>query len=222
MSELQKQNDGILSKLVLGGDLSGLNEAQKVDYYKMYCERLGLDPLTMPFKLIKIQGKEVLYPGREAAQQLNKIYQVSHEIVSREKLEDVYMVTARAFLPDGRKTESIGVVTINGLKGDNLCNALMKAETKAKRRATLDLLGLGIISEEEIETLPNELADQSQLALIENLIHTCTLDEKKKIRIEAEMFEYDKTKAGLCIDYLQQHQKEDLNEQFDRKIKMDQ
>jgi predicted transglutaminase-like cysteine proteinase len=31
---------------------------------------------------------------------------------------------------------------------------MMKAETKAKRRATLDLLGLGILDESETETIP--------------------------------------------------------------------
>lgn len=30
----------------------------------------------------------------------------------------------------------------------------MKAETKAKRRATLDLLGLGVLDESEMDTLP--------------------------------------------------------------------
>ena len=34
----------------------------------------------------------------------------------------------------------------DNLRGDALCNAMMKAETKAKRRSTLDLLGLGILA----------------------------------------------------------------------------
>jgi hypothetical protein len=41
------------------------------------------------------------------------------------------------------------------LKGDAYANAIMKAETKAKRRATLDLLGLGILDETEAESIPN-------------------------------------------------------------------
>jgi len=57
-------------------------------------------------------------------------------------------------MPDGRFTDSIGAVNITGLKGDNLANAMMKSETKAKRRATLDLLGLGILDETETETIP--------------------------------------------------------------------
>jgi hypothetical protein len=47
----------------------------------------------------------------------------------------------------------MSAVSVANLKGEAYCNALMKAETKAKRRATLDLLGLGILSEEEAITL---------------------------------------------------------------------
>jgi hypothetical protein len=67
----------------------------------------------------------------------------------------VYIVTSKASLPDGRCTESIGAVNIQGLKGEAYANAIMKAETKAKRRATLDLLGLGVLDESEAESIPN-------------------------------------------------------------------
>jgi hypothetical protein len=67
----------------------------------------------------------------------------------------VYIVTSKASLPDGRCTESIGAVNIAGLKGEAYANAIMKAETKAKRRATLDLLGLGVLDESEAESIPN-------------------------------------------------------------------
>jgi hypothetical protein len=95
----------------------------------------------------------VLYCDRTGAQQLNKLHKVSHEIKARETVSGCYVVTAQASTPDGRKTESIGAVTIDNLRGDALCNAMMKAETKAKRRATLDLLGLGILDETETETI---------------------------------------------------------------------
>ena len=45
-------------------------------------------------------------------------------------------------------------MAIAGLKGDALANGLMKAETKAKRRCTLSLCGLGMLDESEIETIP--------------------------------------------------------------------
>jgi hypothetical protein len=45
-------------------------------------------------------------------------------------------------------------VTVGHLKGDALANALMKAETKAKRRVTLSIAGLGWLDETELETIP--------------------------------------------------------------------
>jgi len=153
-TELQtKDMNEIISSVVLNGDLSKLQSSQKVKYYQHYCERLGLDPATQPFKLIKIQGKEVLYCDRSGTAQLNSLHKVSHTIIERKTENGVYTVVARACQPDGRQTESLGAVGIDGLKGNELCNAMMKAETKAKRRSTLDLLGLGILDESELETI---------------------------------------------------------------------
>ena len=154
METIEKFDNEIITSLVLNGDLSKLTQPQKLHYYKGYCDRLGLDPLTQPFKILKLNGKEVLYCDRSGAQQLNKLHNVSHEIKTRESANDLYIVTCRASLPDGRYTDSIGAVNTTGLKGDNLANAMMKGETKAKRRATLDLLGLGILDETETQTIP--------------------------------------------------------------------
>jgi hypothetical protein len=150
---LSTQNQAIIQSLVINGDLSKLDANMKVAYYQQYCDRLGLDPFTQPFKLLKLNGKEILYCDRSGAQQLNKLHNVSHEIKTREVLNDCYVVTARA-TANGRIEESIGAVPIAGLKGEGLCNAYMKAETKAKRRSTLDLLGLGILDESEIGSIP--------------------------------------------------------------------
>jgi hypothetical protein len=118
---------------------------------------MGLDPYTKPFDLLRLNGKEILYCTRSGTQQLNKLHKVSHTITSRDTNADagVYIVTSKASLPDGRCTESIGAVNIAGLKGEAYANAIMKAETKAKRRATLDLLGLGVIDESEADSIPN-------------------------------------------------------------------
>src|SRR6202008_2665643 len=42
-------------------------------------------------------------------------------------------------------------------KGEALGNALMKASTKAKRRATLSICGLGMLDETELETIPTAM-----------------------------------------------------------------
>lgn len=147
--------DETMSALVLYGDLSKLTGPQKVEYYRAFCSRVGLDPATQPFKLLKLNGKEILYCDRGGTAQLNKQHKVSHTITERRKDEDIYSVIARASTPDGRQTESIGAVSIGNLKGEALANAIMKAETKSKRRATLDLLGLGMLDESEVDSIPS-------------------------------------------------------------------
>src|SRR4051794_9871009 len=114
-------DETIISSIVINGDISKLSPQQKVNYYRQFCERLGLDPLSQPFKLLRLNGREILYCDRTGAQQLNKLHGVSHEIKARETVSGCYVVTAQASTPDGRHTESIGAVTIDNLKGDALC-----------------------------------------------------------------------------------------------------
>lgn len=144
---------GTLEKVVVQGDLSKLSTEQRLAYYRTVCESVGLNPATQPFEYIKLSGKLTLYPKRDATDQLRRIHRVSVQISDRQRIEDVYVVTARATTPDGRTDESTGVVNIAGLKGDNLANALMKAETKAKRRVTLSIVGLGMLDESELDTI---------------------------------------------------------------------
>ena len=156
-NQLSNINTEILSSLILKGDISGLNSTQRVQYVTNLCQRIGLDPLTQPFKILKLQGKEVLYADKGCAQQLCKVYQISTEVTKREKIEDIYIVTVRATGKDGRFTDEDGAVTIGASKGDILCNAMMKAVTKAKRRAVLAYCGLGMLDETEIETIPKSV-----------------------------------------------------------------
>lgn len=137
------------------GDLSKLNEEQKLQHYRQFCESVGLNPLTNPVQYINLNGKLTLYAGKNCTEQLRERHKVSIEITNKEKFDDIYIVNAKATLPDGRTDEATGAVNIKGLVGDALANAFMKAETKAKRRATLSITGLGILDETEVESIPN-------------------------------------------------------------------
>lgn len=163
----------VLESLVLYGDISALNKEQRVEYYSRLCERVGLDPATTPFLPIKLNGKEQLYAGKGCAEQLRKLHRVSVTITSRERVDDVYCVTARTTLPDGRTDESIGAVFIGSLKGEYLANAIMKTETKAKRRATLSIVGLGgMLDESEVEDLgPDRFSTIPQEAPKTNVVN---------------------------------------------------
>jgi hypothetical protein len=149
-SDLQAE----IEQAVMTGDLSDLTTEQRADYYHRVCESLGLNPLTKPFEFLTLNGKLRLYALRDCTDQLRRIHGISIYITNREKMGDIYVVTARAKDRTGREDESTGAVTIGNLKGDALCNALMKGETKAKRRVTLSMAGLGWLDETELETIP--------------------------------------------------------------------
>jgi len=144
----------VIAKVLLGGDLAQLTSQQKISYYWSVCESLGLNPLMQPFEYLRLSGREVLYAKRNCTDQLRHAHHISVTIAARELVEDCYVVTARAAFPDGRHDESIGAVPIAGLKGEARSNAMMKAETKAKRRVTLSLVGLSTLDESEVESIP--------------------------------------------------------------------
>jgi len=146
----------VLERVIAQGDLAQLTPAERVAYYRAVCESLGLNPLTRPFDYIVLNGRLTLYARKDATDQLRRIHGISVRIVAREMIDTLglYVVTARATTPDGREDEAIGAVSVKGLSGDALANALMRAETKAKRRVTLSIVGLGWTDESEVESIP--------------------------------------------------------------------
>ena len=142
-----------MEKLVIGGDLASLSPHERVTYYNKVCESLGLNPLTKPFSYIRLSGKLTLYASKDATEQLRKIHDISIEILSRELVDDLYIVTARATDKTGRQDEAIGAVSLAGLRGEAKANAIMKCETKSKRRVTLSIAGLGMLDEHEVHTI---------------------------------------------------------------------
>lgn len=165
---------GAVERVLIGGDLSALNEQDRLLYYKATCESLGLNPLTKPFDYMELDGKLILYAKRDCTDQLRKVNKISIKIVARDLTDGVYTVTSRATTPEGREDESIGAVPLvkeggqwktsqggkkffepngemNQLRPVDRANAMMKAETKAKRRVTLSICGLGIPDESELE-----------------------------------------------------------------------
>ncbi len=143
-----------VEKVLICGDLSGLSERDRISYFRAMCKSLGLNPLTKPFEYLKIDGKLVLYANKGCAEQIRSLHRISVKVVSRERLDDLCVVTVEVSGKDGRVDSAVGVVSAAGLRGTDLANAMMKAETKAKRRATLSLVGLNMIDESEIETTP--------------------------------------------------------------------
>lgn len=138
---------------LIRGDLSNLTEEERLQYYNRVCESVGLNPMTQPFEYITLNGKLRLYARKDCTDQLRTIHKVSVTDLIESDWEGVFMVTAKVQTAEGRTDAAKGAVTITGLKGEALANALMKCETKAKRRATLSICGLGFLDEVEIEDM---------------------------------------------------------------------
>jgi hypothetical protein len=150
----ERPTPGTIEAAVMVGDLSDLTTEQRSTYYQQVCESLGLNPLTKPFEYLTLNGKLRLYALRDCTDQLRRIHGISIYIANRERMGDIYIITARAKDRTGREDESTGAVALGNLKGDALANALMKCETKAKRRVTLSIAGLGWLDETELATIP--------------------------------------------------------------------
>lgn len=143
---------------IVQGDLAKLTSEERLEYYSKLCESLGLNPLSRPFDYLKLNDKLVLYAKKDATDQLRSLNKVSIIKLERGIVGDLYVVTATARTPDGREDSDMGAASIVGLKGDALVNAMLKAVTKAKRRVTLSICGLGMLDETEIETIPTARA----------------------------------------------------------------
>ncbi|EAK4002080.1 hypothetical protein C4Q05_06570 [Campylobacter coli] len=145
------------------GDLSKLSDVERASYVKNLCESLGLNMLTKPFEYIVLNGKLTLYANKSATDQLRQIRKVSITKTEVAQVGDIYMVTAYAATPDGRTDCDTGALNIKNLGGDNLANAIMKAITKAKRRVTLSICGLGMFDESELETIKERGSDEKAI-----------------------------------------------------------
>jgi hypothetical protein len=147
----------IMESVLIKGDLAKLSEHERVDYYNAVCKSLGLNPLTRPFDYITLNGRLQLYAKRDACDQLRKIYGISLQIVSARINDDgIYNVHVKAKTPDGREDEDIGAVPLaDSVKSDLRANLILKCVTKAKRRATLSICGLGFLDETEVEDIPS-------------------------------------------------------------------
>ena len=163
-------------KVLLGGDLSKLTPQERLSYYNSVCSSVGLNPLTRPFEYIVLNDRLVLYARKDCTDQLRELHGISIEIASREVIDGVCVVTARAKNMTERIDESVGAVPFMKEEGEwkrsaagksyfettgkllplgleARSNAMMKAETKAKRRVTLSICGLGVMDESEIEAV---------------------------------------------------------------------
>lgn len=149
-----KTDAQVIESVLLGGDLSKLTPSQRVSYYQSVCQSVGINPLTKPFDYIQLNGKLTLYARKDATDQLRKINSVSIEDIDIQETEKQYIVKVKGRDASGRCDVEIGVVNKSDMRGDT-ANAQMKAVTKAKRRLTLSICGLGWLDETEVQSIPD-------------------------------------------------------------------
>jgi hypothetical protein len=153
MSDLVRAGTQALEAYIAAGDIERLNPDQRVSLYRAVCESLGLNPLTQPFQYLRLSGKTVLYATKSCTEQLRNIHSVSVVRMEKEVFGDILVVTVAVRDKTGREDIATGSVCLKGLGGENLSNAYMKAETKAKRRATLSICGLAVLDESETDSI---------------------------------------------------------------------
>ena len=151
-----------IEAVVIGGDLSKLSPTERVNYYKAVCQSVGLNPLTRPFDYITLNRKLTLYARKDATDQLRRNNLISIGKPEIQFEDDWIIVTVAASDQQGRTDSDVGVVKKTDMQG-NFGNALMKAVTKAKRRVTLSICGLGMLDETEVETIPNAQVIEAEL-----------------------------------------------------------
>ena len=209
MNELQnipdKPNQELITNLVLNGDISQMSPEMKVEYYNKLCYSLNLNPVTKPFQIISFQGKTILYATKDCTEQLRKINKVSIVELTQDISNGLCIAKCKVQDKDNRFDIATGAVAIANLKGGDLANAIMKSETKAKRRATLSICGLGILDESELDTMPEyKTADITQVTTADfsanpfkEMSEAKDLDTLKKIWTSNKPLQHDKTFQGL-------------------------
>ena len=149
-NELAPRNtsQGAIERAILNGDLKSLSEVERLQYNFALCRSLRLNPLTRPIDYIESQGKLKVYINAVGVASLRAMHGISTKITHRETDKNNYhYVTAIATDSNARSEESTAIVHLcdrygKQLIGQERANKMMACESKAKRRATLALVGI--------------------------------------------------------------------------------
>jgi hypothetical protein len=152
MREISERNK-MLTDIIIDGDVSKMNREQKAKYVLDICNVTGLNPATQPFNFMLLKGKEVMYMNKQGAEELRQIHKISITNVEHNISDGIVIVKVTGHGADGREDTSIAVLPLPANKSEDYCNAIMKCETKAKRRFTLSICGLNILDQDTIQSI---------------------------------------------------------------------
>ncbi len=135
-------------------NLSALNEQEQNTWAIQVCEKYKMDPLMAPISFISFQKVGTIpYINRAGSEQLIFNHKMKVSVSDPSFVNGICIVKATVTMPNGVINENIGCVNIESVKGEALSNAIMKATTKAKRRAVIGAVGLGLLDESEVEDI---------------------------------------------------------------------
>jgi hypothetical protein len=137
-----------------GKDTTSLSREDRSALLVGLARKLGLNPLSGAVMFLKTNGRETLYVTKSGTDQIAAREKLKRETIRGPEVlamegKKVVFCQVRASHPDGRSEVSTATLLLA-----DIINDLMKCETKAKRRATLSVCGLGLLAEDEIETIP--------------------------------------------------------------------
>jgi hypothetical protein len=181
----------------LNGDLAKLSGEDRLKFYGKLCEFTGLNPLSKPFDWIQFQGKLTLYPNKGCAEQLRKLHGVTFDDAFERKLEfGLLIMTVRGSDKRGRRDFATAALPFDEkMPAEAKANAIMKLETKAKRRLTLSIAGLTMfardVDDRELDdtprhtvqtTMPETASDRAALLneMVNKAIDVETIQEERR------------------------------------------
>lgn len=135
-------------------DLSKLAPRQRVGLVLALCKSLALNPLSRPFEFLVLDGKVTLYATKSATEQLGRLHQISVKRTREANVGDLHVVEVEGRQPNGRTSFATKYVSLrdgrgNPLAGQKLGDAYAKAETGAKRRLILSMVGLAGLPDDD-------------------------------------------------------------------------
>ncbi len=161
-----------LNDILQQGDIASLAPSQRSRFLYRLAEHLKLNPFSRPFDMINVRKQDgskklIVYANKSCADQIRERDSLSIELVYSgplqigEAIDDsIYVFHVKISNQEGRVGYNVGAVPIVGTAGEDRSNAVMKAWTKAERRATLAFAGLGIPDESEVSSIKNVVQDE--------------------------------------------------------------
>lgn len=108
-------------------------------------------------RFIEVRGKNatktVMYAPNEAAQLIAERNRLSIRIHNKYLDKDslIYFVETTVIFPNGRTVDNVGATHLGTTTGTDRANAIMKAVTKAQRRAIFSACGLSVWDEDDVD-----------------------------------------------------------------------